>query len=208
MRIRQGWMRPRTQGLGWATLAVALLAAVSLAATQRDPRRPPLPSLGRVASFSLQDQDGATVGRESLAGEPWVASFFFTRCPTVCPVLMGRMQELRRLAEERDTPLRLVSITVDPEHDRSAVLEVYGRSREVNWSMLTGSEEAVAALAESFAVALEGEADPEELNYGILHSGHLVLVDGAGTIRGYYPSGEQDIAKRILADSRRLDAAS
>jgi protein SCO1/2 len=200
--LRQGlstWWR--------SAVLVTLLAAVSFAATSRPEAARPLPRLGRVADFSLTDQDGAAVTRKSLAGEPWVASFFFTRCPTVCPLITSRMQRLDRLASADDAPLRLVSITVDPEHDGSAVLEEYAKTHHVDWAMLTGSEDAVRRLAQSFAVAMEGKADPDELNYGILHSGHLILVDGDGVIRGYYGSAEADVEERILADARRAGAA-
>ena len=116
------------------------------------------------------------------------------------------LQRLSRLASAGGAPLHLVSITVDPEHDGSAVLEAYARQHHVDWSMLTGSEETVQALARSFAVAMEGKADPDALNYGILHSGHLILVDGDGTIRGYYRSSDPDVEERILANARRLHA--
>jgi protein SCO1/2 len=189
-------------------VVVSLLVAVSFAATTGPESERPLPRLGRVADFALHDQSGDPVSLGSLSGEPWIASFFFTRCPTVCPLLMRRMQRLEKIAAERDAPVRLVSITVDPEHDESAVLEAYADSWGADWSMLTGTEKAVKTLAQSFAVAMEGEADPNELNYGILHSGHLVLVDGRGTIRGYYRSGDPDAETRILADARRLHEAS
>ena len=192
---------------GWRlALVVVLLAAASFAATTRPERARPLPRLGRVADFSLTDQSGTPVSRRSLAGKPWVASFFFTRCPTVCPLITSRMQRLNRLASASDTPLPLVSITVDPGHDGSAVLEAYAKEHHVGWSMLTGSEGTVQALARSFAVAMEGRADPDALNYGILHSGHLILIDGDGTIRGYYRSAEPDAEQRILDDARRLGA--
>ncbi len=185
-------------------VAVAVLAALTWGAVGDTVQSRPLPRLGRVRPFVLQDQDGAAVTRASLEGEPWVASFFFARCPTVCPLITSRMLRLKTLAAQRDAPLRLVSISVDPEHDTPDVLRQYASSYGASWSMLTGNEQSVQALAESFAVALEGQADPEELNYGILHSGHLVLVDGVGVIRGYYNSGDDDIEAEILADARRL----
>lgn len=193
----------------WRLAAVlAVLAAASVAATGAIEPEHPLPRLGRVADFALSDQGGVPVTRRSLLGKPWVASFFFTRCPTVCPVITSRMKSLEKAAAHDGEPLRLVSITVDPDHDGAAVLEEYAKLHQVDWSLLTGSDASVRALARSFAVAMEGKADPNALNYGILHSGHLVLVDGSGTIRGYYKSSEPGAEKRLLADVRRLDAAS
>jgi cytochrome oxidase Cu insertion factor (SCO1/SenC/PrrC family) len=56
-------------------------------------------------------------------------------------------------------------------------------------------------------VALDGEADPTKPDFGIMHSGHLILVDGGGRIRGYYPSREDGVENRILGDLERLGAS-
>lgn len=192
-----------------AVVAVLLLAALGLPALGRLTRTsaPPLPILGRVAEFALVDQASAPVSRGSLDGEPWVANFVFTRCPLVCPRLSERMRVLQALAKDHATPLRLVTFSADPEHDVPDVLksyaEGYGADR-ATWRFLTGSEAQVAAVARSFAVALQGEADPSKADFGIMHSGHLILVDGKGRIRGYYPSSEDGVESRILADLGRL----
>lgn len=196
--MRRG--RPRSV---WAP---ALLIGICWIGGCQVDEAPALPRLGRVPPFTLVDQNGAAVTHRTLAGRPWVAAFFFTRCPTVCPLITARMQKLQKLAVNGGGPLRLVSVTVDPEHDRAVVLKRFAISQRADWSLLTGSAEAVKALANSFAVALEGRADPDELNFGILHSGQLILVDGAGTIRGYYKSNEDGVESRIVADARRLRA--
>jgi protein SCO1/2 len=144
-------------GLGAAVRpawAVVMVTAIVLGSgCRRADEAQPLPRLGRVGQFSLVDQDGTAVTRQAFAGEPWVTAFFFTRCPTVCPLITNRMRKLQQLAA-RDGGLRLVSVTVDPEHDRAAVLKEFAAARGVDWSLLAGSEEAVKALANSFAVAL------------------------------------------------------
>jgi protein SCO1 len=193
-------------------LALILVPALGLSALggvrREDPT--PLPVLGRVADFALVDQESAPVSRSALAGEPWVASFIFTRCPLVCPRLTDRMRAVQSLAQRQHGALRLVSFSVDPEHDGPAVLksyaDAYGADRQT-WKFLTGSASSIEEIARSFAVALDGEADPGRTDYGIMHSGHLVLVDGRGRIRGYYPSGDEGVEERILGDLRRLGAS-
>ena len=192
--------------------AIVLVPAIGFSALQGGRRadQAPLPVLGRVADFALVDQSSAPVDRAALDGQPWVANFVFTRCAQVCPRLTERMRAVQALARESDRGLRLVTFSVDPEHDEPAVLKSYAKSFGAdftNWSFLTGSEASIEAIARSFAVALPGTTDPSKPDFGILHSGHLVLVDGRGRIRGYYPSSEDGVEKRILADLQRLDVS-
>jgi protein SCO1/2 len=192
-----------------AALLVSVLGASALGRLTRVSEQPP-PVLGRVADFALVDQESAPVSRGALDGEPWVANFVFTRCPLVCPRLSERMRALQALAKSRAAPLRLVTFSVDPQHDAPEVLKSYAAgfgADRATWRFLTGSEAQVEAVARSFSVALEGEADASKADFGIMHSGHLILVDGSGRIRGYYPSSEDGVENRILADLGRLEVS-
>lgn len=120
------------------------------------------------------------------------------------------MRAVQALARRRDGALRLVTFSVDPEHDQPAVLKSYADAYgadQTSWKFLTGSEASIAAIARSFAVALAGKADPGKSDFGIMHSGHLILVDGRGRIRSYYPSSEEGVEQRILVDLKRLDGS-
>ena len=197
-------------GRSWPVLAAVLLLVPALgfsALRHASTRSAPLPVLGRVTDFALVDQSNVPIERKAFDGEPWVASFVFTRCPLVCPRLSDHMRALQDLAQRADTGLRLVTFTVDPEHDTPAVLgawaDAHGADRR-HWSFLTGGEASIQRIVRSFSVALEGTADPTKANFGIMHSGHLVLVDGQARIRGYYPSAEDGVEHRILADLERI----
>ena len=87
----------------------------------------PLDNLGTVPAFQLTDQGGAAVTPSTLQRTPWVAAFMFTRCPSVCPRITARMKELQAAALSAHKPLRLVSISVDPEYDTPAVLQAYAQ---------------------------------------------------------------------------------
>jgi protein SCO1 len=190
--------------------AVVLLPAFgfSLLGEHRAPA-PPLPVLGLVDDFALVDQSSAPVDRSAFDGTPWIASFVFTRCASVCPRLTERLRTIQELARRSEPALRLVTFSVDPEHDAPSVLQTYADGHGADaekWKFLTGSEDAIRAVARSFAVALDGEADPAQPDFGIMHTGHLILVDGSSRIRGYYPSSESGVENRILDDLERLDA--
>ena len=148
----------------------------------------PLPDLGEVPAFTLLDQSGATVTRESLAGDVWVVNFIFTSCPDVCPVLSTHMTEVQKHYTGRDG-LRLVSFSVDPLTDTPPVLAAYGRRFDADparWSFLTGETTAVRALVvDGFKNLMETVpatgVEPET----VLHGSRFVVVDRQSHIRAY-----------------------
>lgn len=195
---------PLRRGLLWGLLVAALVAVAAAALWSRLAAGPPPPVLGAAPEFALVDQHGRPVALADLAGVPWIADFVFTRCPTSCPMMTAR---LARLEKEIPTELehRLVSITVDPEHDTPRVLEAYARgfSAPDHWLFLTGAPEEIRRVTvEGFKLALEaaapGAAEP------ILHSTRLVLVDGHGRIRGYYDAFDEAEAAKLLRDLRAV----
>jgi len=106
---------------------------------------------GEVPSFSLVAQTGQVVSREAFQGKAWIANFIFTSCRTTCPRQTATMAQLQRdLASEPD--VRLVSITVDPDHDTPEVLTGYAERFHVDphrWLFLTGEEKAIYTLAQN-----------------------------------------------------------
>ena len=167
-----------------------------------------LPKLGQVGAFSLLDQRGSAVTADKLRGKVWVAAFFFTRCPSICPRITRRMRALQVQANRSALDLSLVSFSVDPDNDTPPVLLDYARgfgADPSNWSFLTGDLAAVKrTVVDGFKLALDGKADPNAENGGIIHGSHLVLVDRSLSIRGYYRTVDEDDMLRILDDARQL----
>jgi protein SCO1/2 len=168
----------------------------------------PLPTLGQVGAFSLVNQNGAAVSAETLRGKVWVAAFFFTHCPTICPRITRRMRQIQVAAAPKTPALTLISFSVDPEHDTPPVLLAYAQRFDADlktWSFLTGELEVVKrTVVDGFKLALDGKADPAAENGGIIHGSHLVLVDRTLAIRGYYRTDDDDDMTRILEDAARL----
>ncbi len=174
----------------YAWIALGGIAVLTILRALFPPPAAP-PVLGRVGEFRLIDARGEPLGSAELAGHPWVANLFFTRCGSICPKLMSDMATLaERLARARALGVRIVSITVDPEHDTPEILRAYVEARSIDstrWALLTGP------LADVEAVVSQGlrlgmgrpETDPAGL-IDIAHAGRLVVVDGAGCIRGYF----------------------
>lgn len=188
-----------------ALLALGGLSATGLGGCNRSRD---LPALGGVGAFSLTDQAGRTVTPESLRGKVWAAAFMFTRCPTVCPRITRRMRELQLAAKQDQVPLELVSFSVDPEHDTPEVLRAYAEKYQADlgsWRFLTGDLEVIRKTSEQgFKLALDGKAKPDAEHFGLFHGSHLVLVDRAGQIRGYYRTSEDAEMTRLRADAAAL----
>ena len=182
-------------------LVIAALLFLLRQAEVRQLRSRSINSYGVVPAFQLTNQDRQPFGSAQLNGKIWIADFIYTMCPGPCPMISSRMGELQKPL--RDTDVKLVSFSVDPQHDTPAVLRDYAdklNAQAGRWHFLTGDKDTIYRLArEGFKLAtLEGEAT------GPIHSTRMVLVDRSGTIRGYYDATDADAVTRLLADTNHL----
>lgn len=140
--------------------------------------------------FRYIDQDGRAVTRATFASDVWIASFVFTQCRTVCPLLTANMVELqRRLAGLK---VRFVSFSVDPAHDTPDVLRAYAKHwapEESRWTLVSTDERTLPALAAGFKITAEKRDDPVD---PILHTSLFLLVDAAGRVRGAFDTEHGD----------------
>lgn len=106
----------------------------------------------------LVDQDGTEVKLADALrpGEAVALNFVFTTCTTICPVMSAAFSGLR----QRDG-VRLVSISIDPEHDRPEVLKAYAAryGRAASWRFLTGSAEDIRAVLAAFEASAGGKTN-------------------------------------------------
>ena len=208
VRSRQTLARGAFAALSLALAAAALVLPGCQRSQAADESAQALPVLGSVGPFWLTDQEGRTFSEASLDGKVWVAAFMFTRCPTVCPEMVRRMQAIQSQARSRGVPLSLVSFSVDPENDTPPVLSAFMRERGLdtsNWSFLTGDSGVIRETAErGFKIGVEGTPKAGQEHYGITHGTHLVLLDTHRTIRGYYQSSDPERVSALLDDAARL----
>ena len=136
-----------------------------------------------IPEFELINQDGEKFGSKDLQGKIYVADFFFTRCPSICPKMTFHMAEIQD--HFKNFPeVELVSFSVDPLHDSVEVLKAYAEEKGANtekWNFLTGPKDSIYKLAfEGFFVnAMEDEMAAG----GFLHSEYFILIDKHGRIR-------------------------
>jgi protein SCO1 len=176
--------------------AVALAAVMLLSCGEA---RRSLPALGVVPDFILTDQSGKEFTSQRLDRMVWVADFIYTTCQGPCPRMSTQMRRLQDAV--KDLPdVKLISITVDPEHDTPAALAAYGKRYKadpVRWSFLTGPRETLQLLSkEAFHLS--------DVGGKLEHSSRFVLMDRTMRIRGYYATWEADAMRNLLGDIRYL----
>ena len=173
----------------------------------------PPPVLSQLPTFSLVGMDGKPYGSAELRGQVYVANFFFTSCRSICPAIMKGMSRLQDgFAQRNIRGIRLVSISVDPEHDTPEVLREYAKGLSVDperWTLLTGDPERVRQLVVfGFKTPVVSAPPGGPGPIDIAHTGKLVLVDGFGRIRGYYGADEMALdevynrAQHVLRQER------
>jgi protein SCO1/2 len=193
----------------WTTLFGFAICGVL--AWQVTHRSRPLPVYSSLPAMQLTDQAGRPFTLERLRGQVSIVNFIFTTCPSVCPLLTGKMAGLQsRILRDHDD-LQLVSFSVDTEVDTPAVLTDYATTHHADtksWTFVTGKpDELVAAVSDGFKVAVQREQKtlpsgaPD--GFALVHGENFILVDRQARIRGYYHKDDEDLG-RLLADARRL----
>lgn len=210
MSERRRWLPKSPFAVGaWLSLLLAVPVVLVL---RRNARTAPLPTYGQLPRWSLTDQQGRPFGTDDLRGRVWVADFFFTSCPSICPRLTRHMGRVRERLSDLGDRAKLVSFTVDPVVDTPQRLAGYGREHRIDatsWRMVTGDASAIQRVAvDGFHLATEVRRDPatgREANYNILHGSHILLVDGHSRIRGFYRADDEGL-EQVSRDAHQLAA--
>jgi len=167
-----------------------------------------LDDFGSLGSFALTGTEGRTVTNQDLDGKVSVIACFFTCCTTSCPVLNASLARLQQeLSDLND--LRLVSLTVDPEHDTPEKLAAYAQSfgaKPGRWLFLTGDQEKIESLVrDQLKQGLQRNMDPKaEDSMRYTHSPYLTLIDRRGHIRGWFDGTQADSIEQLKHAIRQL----
>lgn len=157
-----------------------------------------------VLDFNLIDQEEKPFRFSSIRGKPVVATFVFTTCPDICPLITAKFASIQRqLQEKKHNDYWLLTITTDSERDTPAALKAYAKQYQADfgrWSFLTGSPEELARVWKAFGVNVA------KLGSGqIQHTGLTTLIDRNGIRRVNY-WGEKWLEANVLKDLSSLDA--
>ena len=156
-----------------------------------------------IPAFSFVDQDSNMVTNSTFAGKIYVADFFFTTCPSICPKMKEQMLRIYNRYIDNDT-VALLSHSIDPKHDTVGTLKAYADKLGISsskWHLITGDKDEIYKMATYYFIAVE--EDPRVAG-GYAHSGGFLLVDKEGHIRGHYDGTRPEEVDELLLDMEKL----
>lgn len=182
--------------------------------TQQGSGKSDLLTIGKAPKFSLTNQDGKTISNEDYKGKVYVVEFFFSTCPTICPIMNRNMIEVQA-SFASNANFGIASITINPENDTPQVLKSHAESigaKGMYWNFLTGNKQAIFEIANKGYNLYVGEN--KKVNGGFEHSGLFALIDKEGNIRSrkdkfgnpivYYDGLKEEGVKQIKHDISKL----
>jgi protein SCO1/2 len=159
----------------------------------------------QIPPYKLIDQKGTEFNSAKIKGKIYIADFFFTRCGTICPKLSNSLSRIQSIFSA-DTNVIIVSHSVDPKHDSSAVLQQYAQKYDAKygkWYFLTGEKKIIYNIAIKgyklpAADASEYDNKIKSIDETFIHSEKLLLIDNEGYIRGIYDGTYPPDVERLV----------
>ncbi|MET1258270.1 SCO family protein [Flagellimonas sp. DF-77] len=157
-----------------------------------------------IADFALTNQNGRTITQADYAGKIYIADFFFTTCPSICPIMTKNMTRIQGSILDDDEVL-LLSHSVTPDIDSVAQLKRYALEKGVldhKWNLVTGDKKQIYELARKsyLAVKTDGDGGP----YDMIHTENFILVDKEKRIRGFYDGTRPEDIEKLMDDLQVL----
>lgn len=159
----------------------------------------------KIPNFTYLNQDSIQITSSAMKGKVWIADFFFTSCPSICPKMTSQMKRLAILTKDLDKHIQFISFSINPTYDRPSKLRAYRKHYGVtakNWQFFTGDEEATHALGVDYFQVFANK-DIESAG-GYAHSPAFVLVDKEGYVRGVYIGTDTKQVDLLQKDVRKL----
>jgi protein SCO1/2 len=159
----------------------------------------------KIADFSLINQNGENISEKNYQNKIYIADFFFTTCPTICPIMTDNMVYLQKKLLKNKNIL-LVSFSVTPEVDNVEVLKNYAIEKGVldsKWNLLTGNKKKIYELARKSYLVAKNDGDGGK--YDMIHTENFILIDKEKRIRGFYDGTNNEEMNKLLSDIQILE---
>ncbi|MDA0984543.1 MAG: SCO family protein [Bacteroidetes bacterium] len=159
----------------------------------------------KISEFTFLNQDSLFISNEDFNNKVYVVDFFFTSCPSICPIMNKNMKKIEEQFGSR-SDFGIASFTIDPDHDTPSVLKAYAESYEVfsqNWHFLTGDKEKIYALANN-GFNIFASVNPRVAG-GFEHQGYFALIDKNGTIRSRTDQFDNPIVYYMGIDQEEVE---
>lgn len=158
----------------------------------------------RIPPFEFTNQEGKTVDNSTFENKIYVTEFFFSYCPSICPIMKRNMLEVYKTFYNNDDFL-ILSHSIDPKRDSVQRLNEYAQKLGIDnaekWHLVTGDKDWIYLMAQEYMIAA---FEDENVPGGFEHSGHFILVDKKGRIRGYYEGTKEDDVQKMIKDIKIL----
>ncbi len=160
-----------------------------------------------IADFALTNQNGKLVTQKDYRNKIYIADFFFTTCPTICPIMTKNMAAIQDKILN-DEEVMLLSHSVTPDIDSVPQLKKYALEKGVmdsKWNLVTGNKQQIYELARKsyMAVKTDGDGGP----YDMIHTENFILVDKERRIRGFYDGTDSKEMEKLLGDLEILKSS-
>ncbi len=172
-----------------------------------EPYSEELDSFHTIPSFSFTDQEGEKITDRSFENKIYVANFFFTSCPGICPTVRSKLSKVQDKFAD-DPSVKILSHSIQPTTDTVEVLKKYADTYNINsdmWHLVTGDKNAIYNLAKSAYFANEDLGNIQNTN-DFLHTENLLLIDQNRHIRGIYNGLNTSSVNYLMADIETLKA--
>lgn len=159
----------------------------------------------KMVDFMYWNQDSVLVHSKEMKGKIWVADFFFTSCPTICPKMTKQMKRLNEELSDLSESIQFMSFSINPKKDKPSLLRQYIKKHNItakNWYFFTGDEAKTHDLGINHFQIFAGE-DPASAG-GYAHAPAFTLVDKEGFIRGVYIGTDPKEVDQMAKDIRAL----
>jgi protein SCO1/2 len=158
----------------------------------------------QIAPFSFINQDNQIITNQTFENQVYVAEFFFTSCPSICPIMHGNLMKVYEKFKT-NPGVKILSHTIDPDYDTPAVLKKYATDKNIDtdfWILVTGNKDEIYTICENSYLAFAKKDEKAEGGY--IHSGFLTLIDKNGHIRGAYDGTTGSDVDKLISDIQIL----
>lgn len=161
----------------------------------------------QIRPFELINQENQPFTEKDMEGKIYVADFFFTTCPGICPKMTNSMSDIQK-EFINDDDILLLSHSVTPEKDNVSVLKKYAQDKKIDfkrWKLLTGSKNEIYDLGRNYYFVEEDEG-VKKGNDVFLHTENFILIDKQRHIRGIYNGLDPNSIQNLIRDIKILKA--
>ena len=152
-----------------------------------------------IPDFSFLNQDSVEITARTFDNSIYVADFFFTSCPSICPIMHRNMLKILKKFENNED-VKFLSHSIDFKYDTPSVLKSYATKLGISgsqWQFAAGSKESIYGIAPEYMVfaAVDGEVPG-----GYEHQGWFVLIDKEKRVRGAYDGTDEKQVAQLMKD--------